>query len=105
MLSSAICLHLKEAMCVYTPYHLAVLLTMSNMKEDSYILLHLKGKIAINLGNNFYILSNRCHNLPGYRSWNKRNSCSSAMFELAMMQVLQKLAASVPCIFVSSAAK
>jgi hypothetical protein len=105
MSSSAVCLHLKEAMFVYSLYYLTMLLTRFSMKEDSYILLHLKGKITVNLGNSFYILSNRCHILSGYRSQNKCNSRSAAKFELAIMQVLQKLAASVPCIFVSSAAK
>jgi hypothetical protein len=105
MLFSTICLHLKEAMFVCALYHLTTLFTRNNMKEDSYILAHLKGKIAINLGINLYILSKRCYTLRGYRCQNKCNSRSSAKFELAIMQVLQKLAASVPCISVGSAAK
>jgi hypothetical protein len=77
MLSSAICLHLKEAMSVYALYNLTKLLTWYNMKKDSYILIHPKGNISINVGNSFYILSNRCCTLSGYRSQHKCSSHSA----------------------------
>jgi hypothetical protein len=56
----------QEAMFVYVPYHLTVLLsTWCSMKKQSYILQHLKGEVTVNVNKKLLLVINRCYTLLG----------------------------------------
>jgi hypothetical protein len=93
-MSSAICLCWKEA--VAANQHQNAIYKLVQLEEQNYIPRYLTGKTIFNAGITFYMLSTNV--LPVL----KKNKLHNVKFEIAIVQVLQKLTASMPHIFFHS---